>query len=121
MRGRTPDVYGWRHTRQHGGGRRTLKRKAKEQVAGGLGDIKAAISALEEDIPVAVQNSVAAATEADASKPAKPKPKPGQIGEGKGAPLNKNQRKKALYVTLPSAAPAHFRVAMKCTCSRRAL
>ncbi|KAI9058860.1 hypothetical protein FKP32DRAFT_1231534 [Trametes sanguinea] len=77
---------------------RRLKRKAKEQVAGGLGDIKAAISALEEDIPVAVQNSVAAATEADASKPAKPKPKPGQIGEGKGAPLNKNQRKKALQL-----------------------
>ncbi|KAL7285158.1 hypothetical protein ACG7TL_000250 [Trametes sanguinea] len=100
---------------------RRLKRKAKEQVAGGLGDIKAAISALEEDIPVAVQNSVTDATEtdrADASKPAKPKPKPGQIGEGKGAPLNKNQRKKALYVTPP---PLHFRVAMKCMCSRRAL
>ncbi|OSD03638.1 hypothetical protein PYCCODRAFT_240787 [Trametes coccinea BRFM310] len=80
---------------------RRLKRKAKEQVAGGLGDIKAAISALEEDIPVAVQNSVTDATEtdrADASKPAKPKPKPGQIGEGKGAPLNKNQRKKALQL-----------------------
>ncbi|CDO76613.1 hypothetical protein BN946_scf184868.g27 [Trametes cinnabarina] len=80
---------------------RRLKRKAKEQVAGGLGDIRAAISALEEDIPVAVQHSVTDANETDgasAPKPAKPKPKPGQIGEGKGVPLNENQRKKALQL-----------------------
>ncbi|KAJ8453850.1 hypothetical protein ONZ51_g13368 [Trametes cubensis] len=42
---------------------RRLKRKAKEQVAGGMGDIKAAISAVEEDIPVAVKNSIADETQ----------------------------------------------------------
>ncbi|KAI0361260.1 hypothetical protein OH77DRAFT_1516252 [Trametes cingulata] len=81
---------------------RRLKRKAKEEVAGGMSDIKAAISAVEDDIPIAVQNTIAADTEAtiggDTSKKAKAKPKPGQIGEGKGAPLSKNQRKRALQV-----------------------
>ncbi|KAI8980683.1 ribosome biogenesis protein SLX9-domain-containing protein [Trametes punicea] len=79
---------------------RRLKRKAKEQVASGMGDIKAAISALEEDIPVAVQNTISDANGADShdAPKAKPKPKPGQIGEGKGVPLNKNQRKRALQV-----------------------
>ncbi|KAI0715268.1 ribosome biogenesis protein SLX9-domain-containing protein [Earliella scabrosa] len=81
---------------------RRLKRKAREQVAGGMGEIKAAISAVEDDIPTAVQNSVAADTDdasgPDPSHPKKVKPKPGQIGEGKGAPLTKNQRKRALQV-----------------------
>ncbi|KAI0660406.1 ribosome biogenesis protein SLX9-domain-containing protein [Cubamyces menziesii] len=79
---------------------RRLKRKAKEQVAGGMGDIKAAISAVEEDIPVAVKNSIAdeSGTDATEGPKAKPKPKPGQIGEGKGAPLSKNQRKRALQL-----------------------
>ena len=69
-----------------------------------MGEIKAAISAVEDDIPTAVQNSVAADTDdasgPDTSHPKKVKPKPGQIGEGKGAPLTKNQRKRALCVCL---------------------
>lgn len=80
---------------------RRLKRKAREQVAGGMSDIQAAISAVEDAIPVAVQNSVAADPDAgaggpDAPQPKRVKPKPGQIGEGKGVPLTKNQRKRAL-------------------------
>ena len=67
-----------------------------------MSEIKAAISAVEDDIPEAVQNAIATgdATEATegGSKPRKVRPKPGQIGEGKGAPLSKNQRKRALYV-----------------------
>ncbi|KAI0331942.1 hypothetical protein GY45DRAFT_1344944 [Cubamyces sp. BRFM 1775] len=79
---------------------RRLKRKAKEQVAGGMGDIKAAISAVEDDIPVAAMNSIADEDGTDATEGPKPKskPKPGQIGEGKGAPLSKNQRKRALQL-----------------------
>ncbi len=66
-----------------------------------MSDIQAAISAVEDAIPVAVQNSVAAdpdagAGEPDAPQPRKVKPKPGQIGEGKGVPLTKNQRKRVL-------------------------
>lgn len=66
-----------------------------------MDDIQAAIAAVEDDIPVAVQNTIAAdAEEADGTDEskakAKAKPKPGQIGEGKGAPLSKNQRKRAL-------------------------
>ena len=86
---------------------RRLKRRAREQVAGGLNDIKAALAAVEgEDIPAAVQASVS--TEAilgdtagalESSRPKKVKSKPGQIGEGKGVPLSKNQRKRALYVS----------------------
>ncbi|KAI1793882.1 ribosome biogenesis protein SLX9-domain-containing protein [Ganoderma leucocontextum] len=80
---------------------RRLKRKAREQVAGGMSEIKAAISALEDDMPEAIQNAVAAdeAAGADAaSRPQKARPKPGQIGEGKGVPLSKNQRKRTLQV-----------------------
>ncbi|OCH95762.1 hypothetical protein OBBRIDRAFT_809613 [Obba rivulosa] len=77
---------------------RRLKRKAKEQVAGGMNDMKVALSALEDALPAAVIESVEAGirdSETVQERP-KPKPKPGQIGEGKGAPLSKNQRKRAL-------------------------
>ncbi|KAI0673465.1 ribosome biogenesis protein SLX9-domain-containing protein [Trametes maxima] len=84
---------------------RRLKRKAKEQVAGGMDDMHAAISAVEDAIPAAVQNTIAAdaATDIDAidgpdASKAKSKPKPGLIGEGKGTPLTKNQRKRALQL-----------------------
>ena len=84
---------------------RRLKRKAREQLVGGLKGIREALAAVEDDMPVAVQASVAdvelaSAEEAvDPPRPKKVKPKPGQIGEGKGVPLSKNQRKRALYVT----------------------
>ncbi|KAI0652200.1 ribosome biogenesis protein SLX9-domain-containing protein [Trametes meyenii] len=85
---------------------RRLKRKAKEQVAGGMSDMHAAISAVEDAIPAVVQNTIAAAdavADADAidgpdAFKTKPKPKPGLIGEGKGTPLTKNQRKRALQL-----------------------
>ncbi len=85
---------------------RRLKRKAREQVAGGMDEIKMAIAAVEDDIPLAVQNSIAATAEGVDETPVpqskKVRPKPGQIGEGKGAPLTKNQRKRALCVLIPS-------------------
>ncbi|GJE85765.1 ribosome biogenesis protein SLX9-domain-containing protein [Phanerochaete sordida] len=67
---------------------RRLKRKAKEQVASGLDEIKAAISAVE------VAEGLAPAEDGEA--PRKPKLAPGQIGEGKHTTLSKAQRKKAL-------------------------
>ena len=76
-------------------------------------DIKDAIDAVEDAIPAAVQNTVSADTDApdgpdghDAAQTRKVKPKTGQIGEGKGAPLSKNQRKRALYVSALSLAAA---------------
>ncbi|KAH9922990.1 ribosome biogenesis protein SLX9-domain-containing protein [Amylocystis lapponica] len=79
---------------------RRLKRKAKEQVAGGMGDVKAALSALEDDIPQAVLDSthedVTGDVVSEERPKVKPRPKPGKIGEGKGAPLSKAQRKRML-------------------------
>ncbi|KAJ7706065.1 hypothetical protein B0H17DRAFT_1035474 [Mycena rosella] len=68
---------------------RRQKRKAKEQVGGGLDEIQLALAAVEDD-----DDGVDAPQESTK----KPKPKPGQIGEGKGAPLSKAQRQRALYV-----------------------
>lgn len=77
--------------------KRRFKRKQDEQVGGGLDAIQAAISALdnndqsdskEEQVDSAVSDSMQT----------KMQPKLGQIGEGKGVPLKRNQRKRALYV-----------------------
>jgi ribosome biogenesis protein SLX9 len=76
---------------------RRLKRKAKQQIAGGLGDMQAAISALEKDLTPAEMESTASQTldEQNEQKP-KAKVRPGQIGEGRPVPLSKAQRKRAL-------------------------
>lgn len=75
-----------------------MKRKAREQIATGLDDVKIAISAVEVAIPASVQASVdPSAEDAPSSNPHKAQStRPGQIGEGKGAPLSKAQRKRAL-------------------------
>ncbi|KAI0961827.1 hypothetical protein AcW1_000802 [Taiwanofungus camphoratus] len=73
---------------------RRLKRKTRDQVAGGMGEVQAAILALEDDIPDAVINS----TEEGKGKRMQVTPKVGQIGEGKGVTLSKAQRKRALSV-----------------------
>ncbi|EPQ60704.1 hypothetical protein GLOTRDRAFT_31341, partial [Gloeophyllum trabeum ATCC 11539] len=79
---------------------RRLKRKSREKIAGGLDDLRTAITSVEEAIPVAVQNSVQEISEdiSASNPPSRVKPKPGQIGEGKAAPLSKTQRKRALQV-----------------------
>lgn len=71
---------------------RRLKRKAKDQVANGLDEIKAAISAVEMAEGLAPAEPSADGKEA----PRKPKSAPGQIGEGKHTPLSRAQRKKTL-------------------------
>ncbi|KAG6911878.1 hypothetical protein DXG01_000125 [Tephrocybe rancida] len=74
---------------------RRLKRKAKEQIANGLGDMQSAIEALDQDIPTLVEQSRMSAEEVPQRKQHL---KPGMVGEGKKAPLSKSQRKRALYV-----------------------
>jgi len=83
------------HSKSH---ERRMKRKAKEQVAGGLTEIQAAIAALEAadtvaDLPVVGESSH---PNEDAAEAKPPKGKSGQIGEGRGATLSKAQRKRAL-------------------------
>ena len=108
---------------------RRLKRKQKEQLAGGLGLLKAALPSIapiaasaaersageERDAAAATDITTATATAAGGgasakliarSKPATVTPDPGkapqaalpgQIGEGKGNPLTRSQRRRALY------------------------
>ncbi|CAA7266550.1 unnamed protein product [Cyclocybe aegerita] len=75
---------------------RRMKRKAKEQLSGGLHDLQSALASLEEDKHG--EDSAPAVTIADAEEPqttAKPKVKPGTIGKGRSAPLSKAQRNRA--------------------------
>ncbi|KAI0094985.1 ribosome biogenesis protein SLX9-domain-containing protein [Irpex rosettiformis] len=77
---------------------RRLKRKVREQVAGGLQDITAALAEVETDIPPAIQQTISANGDDTIldNVGRKSKATPGFIGEGKHAPLSKSQRKKAL-------------------------
>ncbi|KAJ7487716.1 ribosome biogenesis protein SLX9-domain-containing protein [Mycena galericulata] len=78
---------------------RRQKRKAREQLGGGLDDMQLALAAVDDDADEVPQES-AGDLSADEPQPApkKAKPKPGQIGEGKGAPLSKAQRQRALQM-----------------------
>lgn len=75
-----------------------MKKKAKEQVAGGLTEMQDAIAALEAAEGSGSANP-SALGESDSPKETNvnpPKPNSAQIGEGKGATLTKAQRKRAL-------------------------
>ena len=75
-----------------------LRRKAKEELAGGtLSDIQSAIAAVESDEKTIGGNALVEPSKNNPSKPVKT-PNTGMIGEGKGTPLSQTQRKKALYV-----------------------
>jgi hypothetical protein len=74
--------------------RRRFKKRQEEQVGGGLDAIHVAISALDDYV---ITDGDDGHTEEEPAQPrAKVKPKLGQIGEGKGNPLSRNQRKRAL-------------------------
>ncbi|KAF8078507.1 ribosome biogenesis protein SLX9-domain-containing protein [Lyophyllum atratum] len=75
---------------------RRVKRKAKEQIASGLSEMQVAISALDEDIPIAVQQSVKDSAGSGQEPQSKAHVKLGMIGEGKKVPLSRSQRKRAL-------------------------
>ncbi|KAL1749093.1 ribosome biogenesis protein SLX9-domain-containing protein [Schizophyllum fasciatum] len=80
---------------------RRLKRKAREQLASGMGEMQAVVDALEDAQPapqtIADQQQPEEAhdTTTDEAKK-KRKPKAGIIGEGRSEPLSKAQRKRAL-------------------------
>jgi ribosome biogenesis protein SLX9 len=79
-----------------------LKRKAKEELAGGpLSDIQSAIAAMESNEESLGGKTLAEPPKNEPSKPPTKKQNPGLIGEGKAAPLSQNQRKNALYVSPP--------------------
>ncbi|KAF8547126.1 hypothetical protein OG21DRAFT_1425404, partial [Imleria badia] len=74
--------------------KRRFNRKQREQLGGGLGSIEAVISALEEEeisSPAEAQPNAATSQQRPQAKA-----KTGIMGEGKGVPLTKAQRKHAL-------------------------
>ncbi|ETW87335.1 hypothetical protein HETIRDRAFT_243058, partial [Heterobasidion irregulare TC 32-1] len=80
---------------------RRLKRLEREQIAGGLDGLRSALAAVEQDVARAdprAQAPVAPGAKNTDAEPDRPQPRarPGQIGEGKGAPLKRTQRKRAL-------------------------
>jgi len=78
---------------------RRLKRKAKEELAGGaLSDIQLAIATMESDEKALAGNTLVEPAKNDPSKPPVKTQNTGLIGEGKGAPLSQTKRKNALCV-----------------------
>lgn len=78
---------------------RRLKRRAREQLTGGLNDLQQAIATLEVDSTVeeASMQTIAEANSVEEPIPStKPTTKKGLIGKGGSAPLSKNQRKRVL-------------------------
>ncbi|KAL0579111.1 hypothetical protein V5O48_002894 [Marasmius crinis-equi] len=76
---------------------RRMKRKAREQIAGGLDDMQVALNSLDG----AEADPPKPSDEGDKEEPTQPtkttsKTKPGQIGEGKGATLSNQKRKQVL-------------------------
>ncbi|KAG1885787.1 hypothetical protein F4604DRAFT_1878403 [Suillus subluteus] len=74
--------------------RRRFNRRQREQVGGGLDDIGAVLSAI--DTGDSLEQGSPVAEETKDARAHKVQPKTLQIGEGKGMPLKKNQRKRAL-------------------------
>jgi ribosome biogenesis protein SLX9 len=77
---------------------RRIKRKVKEQIAGGFSDIQAAIEALNDEVPLEATNTANASVENSTGQQPKAISNIGKIGEGKNATLSKAKRKRALYV-----------------------
>ncbi|EJD03890.1 uncharacterized protein FOMMEDRAFT_27732 [Fomitiporia mediterranea MF3/22] len=76
---------------------RRLKRKAKEELAGGLQDVAFALPQVEGATADSVQETVADSTVSDSGRRTlHRKQKAGLIGEGKGVPLSEKQRRRVL-------------------------
>lgn len=74
--------------------RRRFNRRQREQVGGGLDAIGAVLSAI--DVGDSPEQGSPVTEEAKDARTHKVQPNTLQIGEGKGMPLKKNQRKRAL-------------------------
>ncbi|KAI9572863.1 ribosome biogenesis protein SLX9-domain-containing protein [Boletus coccyginus] len=75
--------------------RRRFRRRQREQLGGGLDSIGAVISALEEE-EISSPAETQSANDATSQQRPQAKAGTGLIGEGKGVPLTKTQRKHAL-------------------------
>ncbi|KAH9985405.1 ribosome biogenesis protein SLX9-domain-containing protein, partial [Russula compacta] len=75
---------------------RRLKRKEREQLAGGLDLLKAALPSIAPTAVSAAERSAGEGRDAATAGGALP----GQIGEGKGNPLTRSQRRRALKAEL---------------------
>lgn len=78
---------------------RRLKRKAKEQIVSGLDDVVAALPPIIAKSEITLASSMEKSNSSDVKSGHgnnKRQPQIGLIGEGKGAPLSKNQRKQVL-------------------------
>lgn len=94
---RSPEVEASRlpYSKSHA---KRLKRKAKEELAGGaLSDIQSAIVAMESGEKTLGGGAFAEPPVNESSKAPANRVNPGLIGEGKATPLSQNQRKNALY------------------------
>lgn len=74
-----------------------MKRKAKEQLTGGLSDLQTALVTLEKDVLAQQEPLTTISTSQDEAK-AEPAARPGTIGKGLASTLSKAQRKRVLFV-----------------------
>uniref|UniRef100_A0A0W0G2K9 Ribosome biogenesis protein SLX9 n=1 Tax=Moniliophthora roreri TaxID=221103 RepID=A0A0W0G2K9_MONRR len=91
---------------------RRMKRKAREQIANGLDDMQNAIASLDggHETPSKTDH-VRDESSVESERPSsKIKAKPGQIGEGKGATLPTQQRKRILQVTATFWVPLNLTI-----------
>jgi len=72
-----------------------MKRKAKEQLTGGLSDLQTALVTLEKDVLAQQEPLTTISTSQDEAK-AEPAARPGTIGKGLASTLSKAQRKRVL-------------------------
>ncbi|KAK2461829.1 hypothetical protein APHAL10511_006292 [Amanita phalloides] len=77
---------------------RRLKKKAREQIAGGLSDMQAAIVELVKDESTMTNREPPDTTSTTESAEIKPNSNSAKIGEGKCIPLTAKQRKRALQL-----------------------
>ncbi|KAG6885454.1 hypothetical protein C0993_001534 [Termitomyces sp. T159_Od127] len=75
---------------------RRMKRKAKEQIANGLDDMRTALAALDQDIPTLIEQPETKTSHVEPQR--KKLLKVGLVGEGKKATLSNLQRKRALQM-----------------------
>lgn len=91
-----------------------MKRKAKEQIAGGFSDIQAAIAALDGAVPQEAQGATQPNTDNTDGQKEKATSVIGKIGQGKNATLSKAERKRALYVFIVRACSLKVSDTLKC-------
>ena len=86
---------------------RRMKRKAREELTGGLSDLQSALANLEKDVQEQ-QEPLTTINAAEEAKPDFAATKSGTIGKSGQSTLSKAQRKRALLVQLKLALSLHL-------------